>query len=101
MQSEQVTADSRWITMMRSQVKDAEIELVAYLGTASVTLGQVAAMQVGDVITLDIPPLITASVDGVEVLEGSYGVANGQYALKVNRLLASPSHKTRGEPAHA
>jgi flagellar motor switch protein FliM len=101
MQSEQVAADTRWINMMRNQVKDAEVELVAYLGTASVTLGQVAAMQVGDVITLEIPPLITASVDGVDVLEGSYGVANGQYALKINRLLATPSHKSRGEPAHA
>jgi flagellar motor switch protein FliM len=100
MQSEQVTADTRWIKMMRHQVQDAEVELVAHLGGASVTLGQVAAMQVGDVITLDIPPLIVARVDGVEVLEGTYGIANGQYALKVNRLLASPSHNTRGEPAH-
>jgi flagellar motor switch protein FliM len=91
MQSEQVSADSRWIKMMRAQLKDAELELVANLGGAKVTLGQVAAMQVGDVIPLEIPPLITAQVDGVNVFEGSYGIANGQYALKVNRMLASPS----------
>jgi flagellar motor switch protein FliM len=101
MQSEELVADTRWISLMRRQVKDAEIELVARLGGAEVTLGQVASMQVGDVITLDIPPLIVAQVDGVDVLEGSYGVANGQYALKVNRMLASPSSRTREEAANA
>jgi flagellar motor switch protein FliM len=100
-QSEQVTADKRWINMMRYQVQDAEVELVANLGSAKVTLGQVAGMQVGDVITLEIPPLIVAYVDGVQVLDGTYGIANGQYALKVNRLLASPSLNARGEPAYA
>jgi flagellar motor switch protein FliM len=101
MQSEQLTADSRWVKMMRHQVQDAEVELVAHLGSAKVTLGQVAAMQVGDVITLEIPPLIVARVDGVEVLDATYGIANGQYALKINRLLASPSLGMRGEPVHA
>jgi flagellar motor switch protein FliM len=101
MQSEQLTADSRWVKMMRHQVQDAEVELVAHLGGAKVTLGQVAGMQVGDVITLEIPPLIVARVDGVEVLDATYGIANGQYALKVNRLLASPSLGMRGEPVHA
>lgn len=100
MQSEQITADSRWINMMRNQVQDAEIELVVNLGSARMTLGQIAAMQVGDVVPLEIPPLIVARVDGVEVLDATYGIANGQYALKVNRMLASPSLKTRGEPAH-
>ncbi len=91
MQSEQVSADTRWIKLMRLQLQDAEVEIVSFLGHATVTLGQVAAMQVGDVIPLEIPPMIIGKVDGIDVMEGSYGVANGQYALKVNRMLASSS----------
>jgi flagellar motor switch protein FliM len=99
MQSEQTSADTRWIKLMRLQLQDAEVEMVSFLGHATVTLGQVASMQVGDVIPLEIPPMIVGKVDGIEVLEGSYGIANGQYALKVNRMLTPPSQLIREEPA--
>ena len=38
-------------------------------------------------IALDLPDVVVAEVDGVPVLEGGYGVVNGQYALKVERLV--------------
>ena len=45
------------------------------------------ALQRGDVIALELPDSITADVNGVPVLECRYGVVNGRYALKVERLL--------------
>jgi flagellar motor switch protein FliM len=101
MQSEQVAADARWINLMRRQVQDAEVELVVNLGSAPVTLGQIATMQVGDVISLDLDPVIVAQVSGVDVLECTYGVAGGQYALKVERMLPSSSLELREDAAHA
>jgi flagellar motor switch protein FliM len=41
------------------------------------------------VIPITVPEAIQATVDGVPVMECSYGVFNGQYALKVEKLLAN------------
>jgi flagellar motor switch protein FliM len=53
-----------------------------------VNIGQLMALQPGDVISLDLPDVVHALVDGVAVLECRYGVMNGQYALKVDKVLA-------------
>lgn len=79
--------DKRWVQMLSKQVQLAEVELVANLGQAPVTLRQILNMKEGDVISLEIPEAIVAQVDGVPVLECKYGVFNGQYALKVDKIL--------------
>lgn len=88
MQGERMEVDDRWAKLMTKQVQSAEVDLVANLGEAPVNLGQILNMKVGDVISLDIPEAIVAEVDGVPVLECNYGILNGQYALKVNKIIA-------------
>jgi flagellar motor switch protein FliM len=90
MQGERMDVDERWTRLLTKQLQAAEVNLVANLGEAPVNLGQILNMQVGDVISLDIPEAIVAEVDGVPVLECKYGVLNGQYALKVNKILSMP-----------
>jgi flagellar motor switch protein FliM len=42
---------------------------------------------------------VEANVDGVPVMECKYGVFNGQYALRVEKLLRSNSSEyIKGEP---
>ncbi len=74
---------------MTQQIQIAEVELVAKLGTANVSFDEILNMRVGDIIPLNIPETIEATVDGVPVLDCTYGVLNGQYALKVEKLLAN------------
>jgi flagellar motor switch protein FliM len=90
LQGERMEVDERWAKVLTKQIQNAEVDLVAKLGETSVTLGQILNLKVGDVISLDIPEAVIAEVDEVPVLECKYGVLNGQYALKVNRVL-SPS----------
>lgn len=97
MQGERMDADERWMRMMTKQIQDAEVNLVANLGEAPINLGQILNMQVGDVISLDIPEAIVAEVDGIPVLECKYGVLNGQYALKVNKILTMPETESSSE----
>jgi flagellar motor switch protein FliM len=96
MQSDQISSDKRWVSLLRRQLQDAEIELVAELGSASITLGQILKLRAGDVIPIHIPDKIQVQVDGIPVMECGYGQQNGQYALKVDRFLSSESS---GEPA--
>ncbi len=51
------------------------------------TFNQILKMKAGDVIALDIPESIVAAVDGVPVMDCHYGLFNGQYALKVEKML--------------
>jgi flagellar motor switch protein FliM len=87
MQADRAEADERWVTEMGLQVQDAEVELVANLGEAPITLRQILDLKSGDVISLDLPEAVVAEVDGVPVFECHYGQKNGQLALKVDRVL--------------
>jgi flagellar motor switch protein FliM len=89
MQGDHLAVDKRWLQMLSRQVQSAEVELVAILGSAHATVDNVLKMQVGDVIPLEVDDNITAMVDNVPVMECKYGVFNSQYALKVEKLLAS------------
>jgi len=90
MQADRSESDARWVTMLKRQIQDAEVALVANLGTATVTLRDLMQLEVGDVIGLDMPPSVVADIDGIPVLDCSYGVTEGRYALKVNRFVNAP-----------
>ncbi|HAV36162.1 MAG TPA: flagellar motor switch protein FliM [Massilia sp.] len=88
-QGEALEVDKRWIRLMTQQIQVAEVELVAELGHGKANFDEILNMKVGDVIPISVPETIQATVDGVPVMECSYGVSNGQYALKVEKLLAN------------
>ena len=90
MQADRSDSDARWITMLKLQVQDAEVNLVANLGTGSVTLGDLMQLEVGDVIGIDVTDRVVAEVDGVPVIDCAYGVTEGHYALKIRRFVNAP-----------
>lgn len=94
LQGERMEVDERWAKVMTKQIQSAEVNLIVNLGETAVTLGQILNLKVGDVISLDIPEAVVAEVDGIPVLECKYGVLNGQYALKVNRVIAPIENDT-------
>ncbi|MBL8486393.1 MAG: flagellar motor switch protein FliM [Rhodocyclaceae bacterium] len=88
MHSEQMSSDRRWTTMLTRQLQTAEVEMVAPLAHATVTLRDILNMKVGDVLPIALNDTVTAAVDGVPVMECRYGKQNGQVALRVERFLA-------------
>ena len=99
MQRDHVTSDKRWINLLATQVQGAEVELAANLGSASITLRQILAMTVGDVVPVTIDDFALALVGDTPVMECRYGVQNGQYALRVERFVAQ-TDTTSGVTAH-
>jgi flagellar motor switch protein FliM len=89
MHSEQAASDKRWTGLLTQQLQLADVELVADLGTADVTLRDIVHLKTGDVIPLSIAEKIKAAVDGIPVMECSYGVRNGVYALKIDKFTAA------------
>ncbi len=91
LQGDHMDVDKRWLRLLSQQVQSAEVELVANLGEATVTLDRVLNLRAGDVIPIAVPEAISAAVDGVPVMECRYGVFNGQYALRVRKMLTGPA----------
>ena len=91
LQGETLAADKRWIRLMKQQIQTAEIELVVDFGVMNSSFGALLHLQKGDVLPLTLSDLVEAKVDGVPVMECSYGKFNGQYALRVERLLPNSS----------
>ena len=59
--------------------------------TASLALPYLPAnadVKVGDVLNVDMPNRVEASVDGVPLFECEYGTSGSQYALKIGKVLA-------------
>lgn len=99
LQGEVLGVDTRWVKLMTQQVQAAEIEIVADLAKTKMQLGDVLNMKVGDVIPINMDEAIEAQVDGIPVMLCKYGLFNGQYALRVEKLLRSNSTEyIKGEP---
>ncbi|WP_084199681.1 flagellar motor switch protein FliM [Noviherbaspirillum autotrophicum] len=96
LQGETLEMDKRWIRLLKQQIKTAEVELVANLGTADVTFGDILNMKVGDIIPIAVPNPLCATVDSVPVMECTYGKLNGQYALRIEKLIYSANESLRG-----
>ena len=88
-QGEHMEMDQRWARTLVKQMQAADVDLTAVLGEARIPLSQVLTMCNGDVIPLDTGKDIIAMVEGVPVMECKYGVSNGRYALKVEKILVS------------
>jgi flagellar motor switch protein FliM len=88
-QGDSTEPDRRWVNLLKEQIKSAEVDLVAELGTAQATVEQLLAFKPGDFIELDLLPMIQAKVDGVPVFDCQYGTSDGHYAIKIDKLLSS------------
>ncbi len=100
MQSDQLSTDKRWIGTLRKQLQGAEVEIVAHLGNGVVSLRDILQLKPGDVIPINIQTRVEALVDNVPLMECSYGQQNGQYALRVERFIASQPEGGSSEPPH-
>ena len=90
-------ADDRWLDLVKCQLQEAELEIVAELAHAPTTVEQLLAMAPGDFIAFDMPRGIEATVAGVPVLACHYGTSNGRYALKIDQLLHRSLSSWTGE----
>lgn len=100
LQGEALEVDKRWVRLMTQQIQIAEVELIADLGSTKVMLGDILNMKIGDVIPFAISETVPAKVDGVPVMDCTYGTFNGQYALRVEKLLTYSTNEMSQGDSH-
>jgi len=80
---------------LQRNIMEAAVELRALLAETKLRLDEVASMQVGDVITTDVPSdaSVPVQVEGRELFRGDLGHLRGTRAVHINRLNADESAK--------
>jgi flagellar motor switch protein FliM len=92
--------DRRWVDLMKSQIQDADVELVAELAHAPATVEQLLSLKAGDFIEIELHKVIEAKVSGVPLFDCHYGISGGKYSVKVDQWLTGTDAGWL-EPAHA
>jgi flagellar motor switch protein FliM len=94
---DEVQVDKRWVKQMTTQVQSADVELLAHFQTLQSSIGALLKLQVGDVLPIEIPESIIATVNGIPVMECSYGTSNNHYALRVNKMVRHDIDSIKGD----
>lgn len=79
--------DGTWSRRMAGEIRQSEVELIAEFARIPSRIAQVMGLKKGDVLPMEIPGTVTASVDGVPVMECEYGSQRQNRALRVLRLI--------------
>ncbi len=80
--------DASWRSAISSGVTDSVIKISSQVGQTSMLLRVVAELSAGDIIDIENPRRTFIFAKDVPVLEGLFGVHNGQYAIETTRWLA-------------
>ena len=94
---DEVPVDKRWVKQMAKQVQSADVELLAHFQTLQSSIGALLKLQVGDVLPIEIPGSIIATVNGIPVMECGYGTSNNHYALKVQKMVRHDIDSIKGD----
>jgi flagellar motor switch protein FliM len=79
--------DKTWNKRMAGEIRHSEVELIAGFVDIPTRISRVMSLQVGDVLPIELPQNVGASVDGVPVMECEYGSQKEQRALRVLRMI--------------
>lgn len=92
-QTESDRVDKEWTAKMEEHLHNVEANVLVNLGVASITVGDLVNLNVGDIIPLkqDADGELEMLVEGVSKFKCFFGVSRGNKAIQVTRVLESDS----------
>lgn len=82
-QGDQPQKQTRWAHAFETQVRNTEIELSSVLGTATINLGELVKLRIGDILPLELPETVELAAGSVPLFKGTFGVSNGHNAIRI------------------
>lgn len=86
--SDRVEHDERWVSALKEEIEDADIELTTMLGRAKVTMRQLMDLKAGDILPCDFTGRATVMAEDVPIFKGTFGVSNGQQAVQIEERVS-------------
>ncbi len=81
--SDRVEHDERWVSALKEEIEDADVELTTLLGRAKLTMRQLMDLKAGDILPCDFNGRATIMAEDVPIFRGKFGVSNGQQAVQI------------------
>ena len=81
--SDRVEKDERWMTTLREEIEDADVQLTTRLGHCQISLATLLNLKPGDIVPCDFQGKVTVLAEDVPIFRGSYGLSHGLQAVKV------------------
>lgn len=82
-----VAEDARWAQSLRARVVDSIVNISSSVGKTRMTLGAVADLVPGDIISISNPQNSTVFARHVAILEGRFGVHDGRHAIEATHWI--------------
>lgn len=82
-QSDRGEKDERWEKAMREEIMGTSVELSSELGEVSLSLRDIADLQVGDIIPFEVNDQVEVRAENLPIFHGELGVNNNAYSIKV------------------
>jgi flagellar motor switch protein FliM len=88
-QSEQMEVDQVWVSRLRAELMQTEVEMVAELGQAQMTPRDLLGLQEGNVLMLgkDVSDPLYIKTEGTSKFRGYSGVSRGMKAVQITEVL--------------
>ncbi len=88
-QSDRVETDVRWTVSLKEEIKEAEVEMRCPLADVEISVSDLMKLKSGDVVPLELPGLVTASIEEIPIFRGRYGVSKNKLAMKIEQRVYS------------
>ncbi|MBM0108336.1 flagellar motor switch protein FliM [Steroidobacter sp. S1-65] len=86
--SDRVEHDERWVSALKEEIEDADVELTTLLGRSKITMRQLMDLKAGDILPCDFTGRATILAEDVPIFKGTFGVSNGQQAVQVEERIS-------------
>lgn len=98
MRSLQGEGDKRWNRTLRDEAKEIEVTLAAELAQVNVSMEDLLAMEVGDIIPIEMPKLVPVKVEDITIGHGRVGDFEGKKAVQMMDFTRHPAYHDREVP---
>jgi len=88
--SDRSEKDENFPIQLREGVHLAPLDVAGVLSVKTLSVRQLVALKVGDVLPIDVPARIPITVEGLPLFEGEFGHHQGKNAVKITRV--TPTH---------
>jgi flagellar motor switch protein FliM len=86
--SDRVEHDERWVSALKEEMEDADVELSTLLGRSKLTMRQLMDLKAGDILPCDFNGRATIMAEDVPIFRGKFGVSNGQQAVQIEERIS-------------
>jgi len=90
-QSDRSDHDERWARSIREEMKGARVAMKSTLVETGISLRELNELQAGDVISIDLPDLVTLEAEDTPIFRGKFGTHNGSRSIKISQKII-PDH---------